>query len=243
MTNRWRLWTNEAEDACFQMGLDALLLEDECAPPTLRFYTWQPDALSLGYFQRFTDISATAAIDSIVRRQTGGGAIHHADELTFALATTLDDPLYRGVVADSYARIHTALAEAFRPLGVDATLRGEASCASDASGTGMCFHESTPLDLVWGQRKGVGSAQRRTKRRVLHHGSIKLGHTEHEAGVATLRAGSPDVRPEEVIAQVTRAFERAFELSFEPGEPTPEDRARARERGRAFADPKFVHRR
>ena len=243
MTNRWRLWTNEDEDASFQMGLDALLLEDESAPPTLRFYTWRPDALSLGYFQRFADIPATRAIGSIVRRQTGGGAIHHADELTFALATTLDDPLYRGVVADSYARIHTALAEAFRPFGVEASLRGGASCTSDVEGTGMCFHESTPLDLVWDRRKGVGSAQRRTKRRVLHHGSIKLGRTEHEAGVATLREGTPDVRPADVAREIRRAFEQAFALTFEPGEPTSDVCARARERGEAFGAADFVHKR
>ena len=50
----------------------------------------------------------------------------------------------------------------------------------------MCFHASTPFDIVWSEAKGVGSAQRRTGGRVLHHGSIKLGASALEAGVATL---------------------------------------------------------
>jgi len=243
MTHRWRLLTNEDEDAGFQMGLDALLLEDAHAPPTLRFYTWRPDALSLGYFQRFADVPATRHVASVVRRQTGGGAIHHADELTFALVTSQDDPLYRGPLAGSYERIHLALAEAFRAFGVAASLRGSAACASDVAGTGMCFHRSTPLDLVWDGRKGVGSAQRRSGARVLHHGSIKLGRTTHEEGVATLRATAPDVRPADVARAITGVLERRFDVAFEPAELSASERERAHERGRAFADPSFVRRR
>lgn len=249
MTERWRLLTNWDEDAAFQMGLDALLLEDPDAPPTVRVYTWRPDALSLGYFQRFADVPAAAPIAAagggLVRRQTGGGAIHHEDELTFSLATSQADPLplFRGPVAGSYERVHAAVAEALSTFGVDAALRGAAACSSDVDGTGMCFHASTPLDLVWGGRKGVGSAQRRTRERVLHHGSIKLGRSGHEPGVATVRETAPDATPAEVARALVRAFERRFGLALEPTEPSPDLVERARERGRAFTADAFLRRR
>ena len=57
----WRLLTHWEGAADFHMGFDeALLLAD--GPPTLRFYTWEPWALSLGYFK---DPKGEAFIESI----------------------------------------------------------------------------------------------------------------------------------------------------------------------------------
>jgi lipoate-protein ligase A len=81
------------------MALDEVLLAGTDARPTLRFYTWTPHALSLGYFQRWADLAPRIAGTPAVRRFSGGGAIHHADELTFSIAASLAHPLYRGEVA------------------------------------------------------------------------------------------------------------------------------------------------
>jgi lipoate-protein ligase A len=176
----------------FNMGLDAALLESRGAPPTLRMYTWKPEALSLGYFQRFADVPAAATARSVVRRITGGGAIHHSGELTFSIAAAATDPVYAGSIGESYARVHRAIAAALAELGVAATLRGDRTLLSEREGTGMCFHDSTALDLVWNERKGVGSAQRRKQGRVLHHGSIKLAGSELEGDIATVLAATPE---------------------------------------------------
>ena len=128
----------------FNMGLDEALLEPGTAP-TLRFYTWSPDTLSLGYFQRFEDVKETAQAGAVVRRITGGGAIHHANELTFSLAAEADSDLFKGPVKRSYERIHAALVDALAVLGLRAGMRRDRALQSDREGSGMCFHKSTCL--------------------------------------------------------------------------------------------------
>src|SRR5204863_7144355 len=112
----------------FNMGLDEALLESEESPPTVRFYSWSPDTLSLGYFRKFADVPAAAGEPdhpgrkpgAIVRRITGGGAIHHTRELTFSIAAPLGHRLYAGPVAQSYMRIHDAIRSALSEVGVEA---------------------------------------------------------------------------------------------------------------------------
>ncbi|MDP6538517.1 MAG: lipoate--protein ligase family protein [Planctomycetota bacterium] len=239
----WRRITTWEAPPGFNMGLDEALLECEESPPTLRLYTWNPQTLSLGYFQRFADVPAAEHAESVVRRITGGGAIHHANELTFSLTTSANDPLYRGPIADSYRRVHSAVARALGELGVEADLRGKAAVESDREGTGMCFHASTALDLVWDRRKGVGSAQRRRRGRVLHHGSIKLGTTPLEGDIATVgeRTGRSQVR--ELADALERALAETQGMRFAAGVPTPAERALAHERGTRFIDPAFLRRR
>lgn len=225
------------------MALDSALLESQGSPPTLRFYTWRPEALSLGYFQRIADVPAAQEARSVVRRITGGGAIHHANELTFSLAASADHPLYAGSIGASYERIHRAIASALREFGVEAELRGDRALASDRVGTGMCFHDSTPLDLVWNERKGVGSAQRRKGGRVLHHGSIKLDTSPLEGDIATLAAAAPRTTPEMLLPRIRAAFERELGLTFEASVPDFDERQRARELEKHFIDPAFVRKR
>ncbi|HOW19210.1 MAG TPA: hypothetical protein PLC79_09250, partial [Phycisphaerae bacterium] len=86
--------TNMARD-------EALLRRVACGETaaTMRLYEWQPPTLSLGYFQAYDDVSQQPpAIRSmpVVRRLTGGGAIVHADELTYSLIVPGDSPLLRG---------------------------------------------------------------------------------------------------------------------------------------------------
>ncbi|MEX1025162.1 MAG: hypothetical protein WD226_08805 [Planctomycetota bacterium] len=219
------------------MARDEALLEHGGSSAVLRLYTWRPDALSLGYFQRFRDVPAAAGATSVVRRWTGGGAIHHADELTFAIAAPLEHALYAGPVVDSYRRVHALVIEALALVGVTARLRGDvAPLASDRAGSGMCFHASTPEDIVWDAAKGVGSAQRRRGGRVLHHGSIKLDTTALEGPIATAKV---DVaRLETALLTV---FGRRFRLVAD--ELTPRERRHAADRAAFFRSDAFVHRR
>jgi lipoate-protein ligase A len=237
----WRLVVTWGADPSFNMGLDEALLEADEAPPTLRLYSWSPETLSLGYFQKLSDVPGHEKARQIVRRITGGGAIHHVRELTFSITTSLDHPIYRGPVADSYARVHAAIVDALARAGVEAAPRGTtAPIASDQAGTGMCFHHSTPVDLVWNGRKGVGSAQRRRHGRVLHHGSIKLGDSALETGVATLPGAGRDPGPAEIGDLLTAAFVNRFGVKLERTVPEPSERARAKILGVRYLDPAFV---
>ncbi|MEZ6003282.1 MAG: hypothetical protein R3F33_03745 [Planctomycetota bacterium] len=238
----WRLITTLGAPPSLNLGLDEALLNIGGAP-TLRLYTWQPDTLSLGYFQRFADVHGTDTAGHVVRRITGGGAIHHAGELTFSLTTGLDDALYRGKVADSYARVHRAVIAALAAAGIQGELRGDSTLASDRTGTGMCFHHSTDLDIVWGGRKGVGSAQRRSGGRVLHHGSIKLGTTALEGDIATTGASGGPEQPEDFIPLLLAAFAEHLGLETEPTAPTQRERELASLLEPGYSDPAFLHRR
>jgi lipoate-protein ligase A len=236
----WRLVVTWGADPSFNMGLDEALLEAAEAPPTLRLYSWSPDTLSLGYFQSLADVPGHERAKALVRRITGGGAIHHVRELTFSIAASLDHPIYRGPIAQSYARVHAAIADALRGVGVEATPRGSTPLASDREGTGMCFHTSTPLDLAWDGRKGVGSAQRRKHGRVVHHGSIKLGDSVLETGVATIPGGGRDPGPAEVGILLTESMTKHFDIAFERSVPDAAERGRARVLGVRYIDPAFV---
>jgi lipoate-protein ligase A len=153
------------------MALDEALLV-ETGPPTLRLYGWSPAAVSLGRFQDAAAFRALPGAPLLVRRITGGGAIHHDDELTFALALASD--LLPESIDASYARIHDAVARALARAGVPAQRRmGGASCARGADA--FCFEKPARNDLVTpAGRKLVGSAQRRSRGRILHHGSVPL---------------------------------------------------------------------
>lgn len=225
------------------MGLDEALLESDEAPPTLRMYTWSPAALSLGYFQRWGDVPACAQAAAVVRRITGGGAIHHAGELTFSIAAPLAHPLYSGPLAESYRRVHAAIAASLLPFGIDASERGAGAPLSDRPGTGMCFHRSSALDLVWNGRKGAGSAQRRKGARVLHHGSIKLACDPLEPGTAFVERAGGTLEAPEYAPYLRSALEQALGVRLASDVPTPAERTRARGLAARYLDPDFVRRR
>ena len=240
----WRLLLTWDAPPGFNMALDEALLLSADPRPVLRLYTWAPEALSLGYFQRHDEVVAALArgpgeLPPLVRRLTGGGAIHHARELTFSIAAPAAHALYRGPLAESYARVHAALAKALARHGAPAVPRGAGALASDAPGSPMCFHGSTALDLAWGGRKGVGSAQRRSGGRVLHHGSIKLGTTPLEGSIATVA----DASPQELGRTLVLALGERFGLAFEGEAPRPEELLAARARESFFTSPGFLRRR
>lgn len=239
----WRLLVTWAGEPGWNMALDEALLVGTDSRPVLRFYTWEPHALSLGYFQLWQQFASLASEQVLVRRFSGGGAIHHQDELTFSIAASETHALFRGEVRNSYERVHGLLARAFATLGVRAELRGRDGLASDRAATGMCFHQSTPLDLAWDGRKGVGSAQRRSASRVLHHGSIKLGASALEEGVAVLRAHVPALEPVELARRIQTEFEDGLGCEFSREEPSAPEREFAARRAGFYRSEAFLRRR
>src|SRR3954449_10959301 len=96
--NTWRLLIDPPADGAANMARDEAIfasLVDGAAQPTLRLYRWHPACLSLGRFQR-TDAVNRAACEragvGIVRRPSGGRALLHAAELTYAIIARADNP-------------------------------------------------------------------------------------------------------------------------------------------------------
>ena len=89
---QWRIISSPAADGATNMAIDESILEavrQEQSPPTLRLYTWKPACLSIGRFQRAArsvDFDALTSLGyDFVRRPTGGRAVLHDDELTYAV--------------------------------------------------------------------------------------------------------------------------------------------------------------
>lgn len=229
------------------MGLDEALLLAPNSPATLRLYRWQPAGVSLGYFQSSAPFGALAGEHVLVRRLTGGGAIFHGDEITFAL--TIDADQLPMAVPESYDLIHGAVHDALLQIGVATSRPAAVAKVGPRPEQPWCFADPVAEDLL--SRSGhklVGSAQRRIRRptaRILHHGSIPL-----HAPAATPFCGSiaEYCDPTQVESQLETALVERLAadlgLSPVPGSPTEREQdhatALAAER---YGDPGFTHRR
>ena len=251
---QWFLYESGKGHPFFNMALDEVLLDRYPGPSVLlRLYAWDPPGLSLGYFQRYDDLVEQARIRRetgavITRRMTGGDAILHIHELTFSVVGREEASPFDGAVEGAYHRIHAALAEGFRALGISAALRGAAAVeppSTTGEAGGRCFYRVTRYDLVAGGAKLVGSAQRRVGGRVLHHGSIPLDTNPMTPAAAHLGglAGRP-VPYAEAASLVQAGFEGFFGVRLDPWQPPPdwlrEAEALAREK---YGDPRWIRRR
>jgi lipoate---protein ligase len=158
------------------MAIDLWLLERHILglhPPTLRFYTWSPPAISLGYHQRrypesWDNLTWQGQPLDLVRRPSGGRAVLHQGDLTYAVITSG----IKGTRTEVYQTICQFLIQGWQKLGVNLHY--------GMAGKGYihnpnCFGTATGADLVLADgMKLIGSAQLRRGEAVLQHGSIRL---------------------------------------------------------------------
>ncbi len=189
-----RIVPHRADDGPANMAIDEALLASAAASDraVFRTYTWSVPTLSLGYFQPMALAEAEPRWRDvpIVRRSTGGGALWHDREITYALAIPASHPLARRS-AELYRAVHSAIAALLGSLGLVAHRRGEDSATLDGPRPFLCFADRDAEDLVSGRDKLVGSAQRRRARAVLQHGSILLGRSSRTPELP----GASDIGP------------------------------------------------
>ena len=173
------LWVfrDEPLDGPTNMARDEHLLYSEAVrPAALRIYAWRPATISLGYFQRFerlAELPDELRALPVVRRQTGGGAILHDREVTYCLVVDDTVALARQSPPALYAAAHECWREALRESGTESELAPDhLPLPTPRTGPFFCFEKPGRTDLVVGDRKLLGSAQRRIPGRVLQHGSL-----------------------------------------------------------------------
>jgi len=153
------------------MAADVLLLDDAAllGNASLRLYCWNPPTLSIGRNQ-----AMEAIVDRnvpVVRRPTGGKAVWHEHEVTYAVAAPIAT---FGSLRTAYRDIHTRIAAALRSLGIDAVLAGDRPAVRPSDRPASCFALSVGGEILVKGRKLVGSAQVRRRDAFLQHGSILL---------------------------------------------------------------------
>lgn len=226
----WRLVHGNGDgldpvDGPTNMAIDAALLESvkDGAAPALRLYRWRPACLSFGRNQptrgRYAvEAAADGGID-FVRRPTGGQAVLHDQELTYAVVAPV---AVIGKPRAAYGLINRALVDGLGRLGVGAAQASAGPGASGPDWDAACFRRPARGEVVVGGAKLVGSAQRMEARTILQHGSILVGGSQAPAEDLLLPAptASPTAEPQSDTGWTT--LER--ELGARPG---PEELAAA----------------
>ena len=252
-------WWDGDADGVVNMALDEALgaAAERTGQPLIRFYGWSRPTVSLGAFQKLEDargIADIAAAD-LVRRPSGGGAIVHGSDLTYALAVPKAHPL--GATAQLlYTAAHTALATVLRERGIGARLYGDRPTDENF----FCFSRRAGGDLVAtlpgrepsaADPKIMGSAQRRLAGAVVQHGSLLLranpgvGPAARHPGLEDLHLAGGRMFPRQIadawLEPLAAALGGGFAWGAGPFWPPPQDELRPRVA--AHADPRWLARR
>jgi len=162
MNEKWRLLDTGLNDAFYNMALDeaiAIARSKNLVPNTLRFFRWNPSAVSIGYFQSMeeeVDIKACEEMGiDYIRRRTGGGAVYHDrdGELTYSIIVNEDHRLISRDFQKTYYTLCSGLVSGLRRLGVPAEFK-------------------LINDIVAKGKKISGNAQTRGMNVVHQHGTI-----------------------------------------------------------------------
>lgn len=227
-----RLIWDDPGDGVWNMAVDQALLEsaEHRQQITLRLYRWAEPTLSIGYFQSHLarQEHAPSAGCPLVRRRTGGGAIVHHHELTYSLAI----PAANRWSLESnalYDQVHRALIEVLAAAGLEACLFSESGqVPPDPPESFLCFQRRSAGDVVSGQHKLIGSAQRRLRQSLLQHGSILLARSPAAPelpGVMDLVDWQPAW--DQLAPALSRAIGDTLQIRLEPDKLCPLEREAA----------------
>ncbi len=234
----WRLLPLETNNAFMNMAIDEAILNSRIAgqvPNTLRFYRWQPSAVSIGKNQNpenevYLDACKQLGID-VVRRISGGGTVYHdfEGEVTYSVIAKTAD-LGTGDITSVYFKIYEAITDALRLLGVPADFSG-----GDA--------KNCP-NLTVNGKKISGSSQTITRGVVLQHGTVlrsvdlpkmfqllklKNASCTQAADIAKRKITSIQnelghkIQPDTIANALAQGFKAILKIQLEPSELTPSE--------------------
>jgi lipoate-protein ligase A len=268
--SRWRLILNGESHGAWNMGVDEALLASAVSTgrPAVRLYHWKGPWLSVGYGQSVPAARLEAcerAGVGWVRRVSGGRAVLHGGDLTYALAAR-ESQLPAGLTA-SYELVSGVLLAALRAIGIHAVAspadsgrprerysqrfgnRPAESAATRRDGFD-CFARAAGREICVDGHKLAGSAQRRAGGGVLQHGSIRLRPDAPGARDASSLAGGratslaelgAESAPEALQDACVKSFAEALGAVFETDSLTRSERNWAHRRLQSHPrDPGFA---
>lgn len=253
------------------MALDEAILEAVGrgeSLPTLRFYAWDPPCISLGVAQPVHDVDlkrlGTKQWD-LVRRSTGGRAILHTDELTYAVIASIDNPHVAGGVLESYRHLSAGLVAGLQRMGMSVAIEPEKQRTEEERGNPVCFQAPSAYEITVEQKKLLGSAQVRRRFGILQHGTLPLNgditricevlqfasEEDRTSAADALRNRAATVEDllgepfswERAAQAMSAGFRQALDLQLESGDPSPGELTRAEElKGERFINAQWTER-
>jgi lipoate-protein ligase A len=219
----------EPAPGAWNMAVDEALLDSAVAGGscTVRWYRWDRPTLSLGYFQAPETVSGDPRLAGlpVVRRLTGGGAIVHHFELTYSCTLAAGHRLARNT-RQLYLSVHEQIIRVLGEFGFAANLRGVREAGR--AGNFLCFARGDDFDVVMGENKVLGSAQRRRKGAVLQHGSLLLRQSSSAGGFpGVFDCGGQSVPETDLLQQFSRNVAEVFSHRVEIGSLTADEHRRA----------------
>jgi len=203
----------------------SVLCEQNNFTPVLRFYGWQGCSVSIGYFQKIKEIQGKLSADktfSIVRRPTGGGTVIHDEDITFSL--TVPEPFFEGPVINSYNLINKSIIDSINLDGSNSLgLLKTKQIPEDSPSSRFCFKEPSKYDILWGNEKVGGSAQRRKNKIVLHQSSFFYKKILLQSTSTGLPA------KDDFVDMITQGLSKMLGLPFVESELFENERKRAEE--------------
>jgi lipoate-protein ligase A len=227
------LYHDEPKSGIANMATDELLLLHavEQEKTSLRFYSWIAPTLSIGYFQSAEDrCQHPASADcTLVRRASGGGAILHDVELTYSLAMPCSSR-FGSAASEPYDLAHETLISTLRSWNIQADKATARDVDRPGSNAFLCFQRRTVGDVLIGDSKIAGSAQRRFKSGLLQHGSILLSRSRSAPELPGIRElASRCLSPSELAFAWQEEIQRRTCWTLEPASPTDGDLERIEE--------------
>ncbi|MBI4084227.1 MAG: lipoate--protein ligase family protein [Candidatus Lambdaproteobacteria bacterium] len=248
---RWLFYSDGAAAGPWNMARDehCLARAAETGRPALRLYAWERPTLSLGRTQRAErDLRPGACRRegvALVRRMTGGRAVLHGTDLTYAVTAPTGPGPFGGGIMATYRTLAGVFVEFLHGLGLSPQVHAYTKRERAELASGICFATPSAFEMLVGGRKLVGSAQRLLPHAFLQHGSLPLapqaellarlfqGTTIEEA-----RARQTDLEtlgvwsshsPAEIRGRLARSFEAVLGIELEAATWSPEDEAAVRE--------------
>ncbi|PTJ08588.1 lipoate--protein ligase family protein [Staphylococcus simulans] len=275
MTETWNFINSGSHDPFYNMAMDEALLNFVSRgeiDPVIRFYTWDPATLSIGYFQRLKkeiDIEKVKEKGyGLVRRQTGGRGVLHDKELTYSVIVPESHPNMPKTVTEAYRVISQGLLEGFKVLGFDAYFAVPKSKEEREKlkqpRSSVCFDAPSWYELVVEGRKIAGSAQTRQKGVILQHGSIlkdididdlfdmfifkndclkdKMKQAFVDKAVAINDISDKTISIEEMEVAFEKGFQKGLNINFKPLELTKEQQAEVKELAEKYKSEEWTYR-
>lgn len=249
----WRLLPLGALDGCENMAVDEAVFREAIltgGPPTLRLYTWRSPVVTIGYGQDIDrDVNRMFCREQnipIVRRPTGGKAVYHDADLTYALVAPQSWPPFTADVVTTYRVIADCLIGGLEKIGITAHLAERQHSSHNEPLRSCCFAVPFRNELLVHGAKICGSAQLRAQGCFLQHGSILIDFdpsmtmrvlskstTDEREWIDYLDRAVTSVRQqrgafpgEEALARCIReSFEERLGVRLQEGELTPTEGA------------------